>query len=221
MEPKEKDVELQDDKQEDIELDDDKKQEDDTSKNDSQEDDSDVDEDDDKKEEDENPYEKKLQELEKENEKKDEMLRQKNAALKETREKLKKTQSKEDVKDDEKPLTKKEMLDLLEAREQKRESLEQIKELSDDPKERQLIQAYVNKGYNVNDAYVLANAHVIDEHKRMVQEEESFNNRESYLTKFSQAGAKKVKGQPQWSNNPILREAAKELDPEERKFLGK
>jgi hypothetical protein len=219
----EKNVDLDNEKNEDADVDSEiNSEETETSKNEAS---SDVDENDDKKQDEEDPYEKRLRELEAENKKKEEMLAQKNAALKEERTRRKqlegKTTSEKSNDDLDKPLTKKEMLELMEERERKAEYRAKVEKLTENPTEQKLIQAYVEKGYNVDDAYVLANRHLIDEHKRMVSERQAEEELEGVMTHYSAGRPTGVKPGNKWENNPILRKAAEELDPEDRKYLNK
>ena len=161
-----------------------------------------------------------LKELEKENE---ELKRNKTEAIRQERQKRKEVEAKlaEKEKEDsgnqaeeaeDKPLTLKEFDALM----RKREGEEKIKQLATSESEEKLIRRYVDLGYNVDDAYLKANAHIIQETK---QAERARLEQESVMAGYSRAVPRGKAGSPAYATDPIKKAAADGLTPEERKYL--
>jgi hypothetical protein len=140
----------------------------------------------DKGEEELDPYEKYLKQLEEENErlkaekeKAEEIARQKSGAITEERQKRKELEDKlekgEKEGDSSKYLTAEQLDRMLDEREAKRERLSKVNELTQNPKERELVLKIMElKNVSPEDAYILANAHIIKEAKQEDIDEESF-----------------------------------------------
>lgn len=164
-----------------------------------------------------NPYEARLKELEKENE---EIKRNKTEAIRAERKKRQvaeakvKQQEDGDLSEDEKPLTRKE----LEVFYQQKEDVKRIESLATNESERNLISKFVEQGYSVDDAYLKANSHIIEEHKQAEREQEQT---EATMAGYSRAVSRGKKGSPAWSTDPIKKQAADGMSPEERKYLDK
>jgi len=172
--------------------------------------------------EDKDPYEAQLEKVQKENE---ELKRNKTAAIKEERGKRQVAEQKakdledkanrqgnDELGDDEKPLTRKE----LEAFWSQKEADQRIDQMTTNESERKLIREYVKKGYSVDDAYLKANSHIIDEYKNAEREREQ---EEGFMAGYSRPVMRGKKGAPAYSTNPIKKKAAEGLTPEERKYL--
>lgn len=173
------------------------------------------------------PYEAYLEKLEAEleqtkaeKEKFETMSKQKAAAISEERtkrkaleDKLKEKPSEED-KGDKKYLTTDELDALLEAREAKREQLRMVNELTDNEKERQVILKIMEvKGVSAEDAYVLANAHLVQKAKQEVDFDE-----DSFLADFSASGSSFSSSRGQ-AINPVKKMAMEGLTEAEKKFI--
>ena len=132
------------------------------------------------------PYEKYLKQLEEENEqlkaekeKAEEIARQKSGAINEERQKRKELEEKLEKGnkegDSSKYLTAEQLNQLLDEREAKRERVNKVNELTSNPKERELILKIMEtKNVSPEDAYILANAHIVKEAKQEEIDEESF-----------------------------------------------
>lgn len=164
---------------------------------------------DDATEPDDDPYEKELRRLDDERKKAETIATQKSGALKEEREKRKKLE---------------ERLEKLERQgsdaksivEQVRAELRQDKEieaLSSNPKEQQLIREYVKtKNLTPDEAYILANRHVVIEQKRR---EAETDQEELALARLS---GRSISGQSKTAS-ALERMAAEGLTEAERKHL--
>ena len=179
------------------------------------EDDSEEDEEEDDEEGgDEDPYDKELQRLADEKKKAEAKARQKSGALKEVKAKystlenrLKKLEESRGSADYGK------FKEELKAEMRMEAEIEQI---TDNPKERQLIEFYVKeKNLTVDEAYALANRHVI---KQMKEREREGFEEESALARIS-AGASIGGRSAGGLKDPILRAAAEGLTKAEREKL--
>jgi len=165
--------------------------------------------------EEQDPYEAKLKELEKENE---ELKRNKTEAIRQERQKRKIAEARlaekgTDTEDnDDKPMTRKEFEDLM----LKRENEQKIKQVSSTESEEKLIRKYVTLGYSVDDAFLKANSHIIQEAKEAERER---LEQENLVAGYSRAVPRGKAGSPAYATDPILKKAADGLTPEERKYL--
>ena len=181
-----------------------------------------------KESEEKNPYEAKLKELEQATEKNETMMRQKDGALKEEREKRRELEkrleelensSKQTKESDKKePLTADDIDAIFEKKLAKQREVQEIEDVSSDETEKKLIVKLMESGRatTVQDAKVLANAHIIDEHKSMVQEREQ---EESIMANFSAGKTYGKRVKADFEKDPVLKAAAKGMTAEERKYL--
>lgn len=204
----EKDVNLDEKKEENVNLDDENKEE--KGKN-ADEEEKELD-----------PYEEYLKKLEEqleqakaEKEKAEMIAQQKTGAINEERKKRKELEEKLNSKKEDtekKYLTAEELDAMLEAREAKRAQLSKVNELTDNEKERQLILKIMEvKGVSADDAYVLANAHLIKEAKQKDEFDE-----EAFVANFSAGGSFTASNKVV---SPLVKAASEGLTEEEKKHL--
>lgn len=187
----------------------------------------------------ENPYEKQLKEMTTKNEQTETENRQKTGALKEEREKTeglekdKKELEKDktdleaklkikDEDDDGKYLTSDKANEIFDNKLAKQRIEDDIEKISDDDSEKKLIRKLMEKDDNgiarantVKDAKTLANAYKLDEYESMEEEREQ---QETIMAGFS-SGKSKSKGKTEDFDDPVLKEAAKDLPENVRKNL--
>lgn len=148
------------------------------------------------------PYEQYLEQLEKEIQEKEEAIkkaeeektkaeeiaRQKNGAIAEERQKRKDLE--EELKKKSGGLTEEEINRILDQREQKREELNKINQLTSDEKEREAIRKTMElKKVSAEDAFAIVNAHIIRE-----QREQSSDDGESFVANIMAGGISSSKG---------------------------
>lgn len=170
------------------------------------------------------PYEVYLEKLESEIKEKDELIkqtqeekakaeeiaRQKNGAIAEERQKRKELE--DELKKKTGSLTEEEINRILDQREQKREELNKINQLTSDEKEREAIRRTMElKKVSAEDAFAIVNAHIIKEHREQYEEDS-----DSFVANVMAGGIPSSKG----SGKTKLRAIAEEgLTEEEKKKL--
>lgn len=156
------------------------------------------------------PYEAELQRLAKEKELSETIARQKTGALKE--EKLKRQKLEERLEKLEKGFTSVNKDELIEQLRIEIKTDTEIERLANNENEKKLIKEYVKKGLSVEDAFVLANKHVVIDARKKAMESDS---EESALARLSGASFGGSTGRM----SEITRLASEGLSEKERKHL--
>ena len=178
-----------------------------------------------KEEEDEDVYEARFKELENDNE---ELKKNKAAAISEERGKRKKETERADEAEEKlkkkegeegKYLTEEEADKIFDQKLGKQREMDKVDQISSSPSEKKLILKIMEtKNVSADDAKVLANSHIIEEHQEEEREREA---EEDALSGFSAGQPKGSKGGPAYKKDAVKKKAAEGMTPEEAKYLDK